>query len=438
MDRLADLDQGLKGKTKVAVIGGGWSGLAAAVELISNGTDVTVFESARQLGGRARGVDINGLRLDNGQHILIGAYRETLRLMRRVGLDPERLLRRLPLELSYPAGGFRMKLPRIPAPLDLAFGLLGAKGIDLREKLSAVRFMRSLQGSDYRLDGDYSVTELLNRHQQSGALRRFMWEPLCLAALNTAPEDASAQIFANVLRDSLGGKQADTDLLLPSSDLSSVFPNAAAEFIEKSGGCVRLAPRVQELRPDLEILGERFDHVILAVAPQHAVRFLEKQEETMAVAEMIEGYSYEPIGTVYAAYPSDVQLPCPMLGLDDGKSDRLGQWVFARNSDDNRTLLAFVLSARGAWDEEDAETLMRILHGELEQALGRSLPQPAWHRVIRERRATFSCVPNLPRPAAKTAIPGLWLVGDYVCADYPATLEGAIRSGVAVARAIRS
>ena len=438
MDRLADLDQGLKGKTKVAVIGGGWSGLAAAVELVAKGADVTVFEAARQLGGRARGVDIDGLRLDNGQHILIGAYRETLRLMRRVGLDPERLLRRHPLELSYPAGGFRMKLPRIPAPLNLAFGLLGAKGIDLREKLSAVRFMRSLQGSDYRLDGDYSVAELLNRHQQSGALRRFMWEPLCLAALNTAPEDASAQIFANVLRDSLGGQQSDTDLLLPSSDLSSVFPNAAAEFIEKSGGYVRLTTRVQELRPDFEVLGERFDHVILAVAPQHAVRFLEKQEETMAVAEMIEGYSYEPIGTAYAAYPSDVRLPCPMLGLDDGKSDRLGQWVFARNSDDNRTLLAFVLSARGAWDEEDAETLMRILHGELEQTLGRSLPQAAWHRVIRERRATFSCMPNLPRPAARTPIPGLWLAGDYVCANYPATLEGAIRSGVAVARAIRS
>ena len=81
---------------------------------------------------------------------------------------------------------------------------------------------------------------------------------------------------------------------------------------------------------------------------------------------------------------------------------------------------------------------MRILHGELEQTLGRSLPQAAWHRVIRERRATFSCMPNLPRPAARTPIPGLWLVGDYVCANYPATLEGAIRSGVAVARAIRS
>lgn len=432
----------MKSKAKVAVIGGGWSGLAAAVELVGKGADVTVFEAARQLGGRARGVEIDGLRLDNGQHILIGAYRETLRLMRSVGLDPETLLRRLPLELSYPAGGFRMKLPRLPAPLNLAFGLLGTTGIGLREKLSAARFMRSLQGRDYRLGGDCSVAELLDRHQQSGTLRRFMWEPLCLAALNTAPDNASAQIFANVLRDSLGGTQADTDLLLSTSNLSSLFPNAAGEFIEKAGGRIRLATRIHELRPGLEILGERFDEVILAVAPQHATHFLEENEETMAVAEMIKGYRYEPIGTVYATYPSDVRLPCLMLGLDDGKSDRLGQWVFARNThssyhgEDDRILLAFVLSARGAWDEHDAETLMRVLHLELEQTLGRSLPQPAWHRVIRERRATFSCIPGLPRPAAKTAIPGLWLAGDYVCANYPATLEGAIRSGVAVARAI--
>lgn len=442
MDRLANLDQGLNHRTKVAVIGGGWSGLAAAVELVSNGADVTVFEAARQLGGRARGVEINGLVLDNGQHILIGAYRETLRLIRRVGIDPEKRLRRIPLELSYPVGRFRMKLPRIPAPLNLAIGLLGARRITLREKLSAARFMRSLQQTSYRLGADCSVAELLNWHQQSGALRRFMWEPLCLAALNTPPERASAQIFANVLRDSLGGKRADTDLLLPATDLSSLFPDAASEFIKASGGRIHLATRIEAILPGLEIRDERFDHVILAVAPQHAARFLEQREETITIADIIKGYSYEPIGTVYAAYPANVQLPCTMLGLDDGQSDRIGQWVFARNehsvdnSEGDCTILAFVLSARGAWDEQDSDTLMHTLHGELEQTLGRPLPQPAWHRAIRERRATFSCTPGLSRPTVETPIAGFWLAGDYVCADYPATLEGAIRSGVAVARAI--
>lgn len=426
----------MKGKPKVAVIGGGWSGLAAAVELVARGIDITVFEAARQLGGRARSVEINGQVLDNGQHILVGAYRETLRLIRRVGLDPERQLQRVPLELNDPAAGFLMKLPRIPAPLNVALGLVFAKGCSACEKYSAARFMRSLQSIDYRLDRDCTVAELLDCHQQTGRLRRFLWEPLCLAALNTPPDLASAQIFANVLRDSLGGQRADTDLLLPATDLGSLFPNAAAEFIKASGGRVHLATRVQELRSDLEILGEHFDHVILAVAPQHAAHLLEKHEETAAIASLLGNYRYEPIGTVYAAYPAGTQLPCAMLGLDDGKHERLGQWVFARKAGDDQSILAFVLSADGRWNKHDNNALIDVLHDELEQTLGKRLPRPTWHRVIRERRATFSCRPNLPRPSFRTPLAGLWLAGDYVCADYPATLEGAIRSGVTVARSI--
>jgi len=432
----------LNRRTKVAVVGGGWAGLTAAVELLTAGLDVTVFEAARQLGGRARGVEINGLRLDNGQHILIGAYRDALRLIEKVSQARGKLLQRFPLELNHPAASFRLKLPRVPAPFNLALGLLGAMGLSFREKLSAARFMHSLQSVEYRLGSDCSVAELLDRNRQSGNLRRFMWEPLCLAALNTAPEHASAQVFANVLRDSLGGKQADTDLLLPASDLSRLFPDAAGEFIRSRGGHIRLATRVEELRTDRVIRNEHFDHVILAVAPQHAVQLLEQLEQTAPIANQLRQYNFEPIGTVYAAYPSDFRLPCPMLGLDDGKSERVGQWVFSRTPDSSdrapgsQTVLAFVLSARGAWDEQDNDTLMHALHNELEQTLNKPLPRPAWHRVIRERRATFSCSPNLPRPTARTPIPGLWLAGDYICADYPATLEGAVRSGVAVARAI--
>ena len=114
-------------KRKTAIIGGGWAGLAAAVELVSAGVDVTLFEAAKQLGGRARRVEINGQALDNGQHILLGAYRDCLRLMRLVGADPERCFKRLPLAIEHPALGFRLRLPRLPAPLHLAAGLLGAR-----------------------------------------------------------------------------------------------------------------------------------------------------------------------------------------------------------------------------------------------------------------------------------------------------------------------
>ncbi len=420
---------------RVAVIGGGWAGLAAAVELSAAGAEVTLFEAARQLGGRARSVDVHGHRLDNGQHILIGAYRETLRLIRTVGADPAQCLKRLPLELSFPGAGFGMKLPRLPAPFHLALGLLNARGSRLGEKVAAVRFMRWLQAADYRLAADCTVAELLDRHRQRGKLRRYLWEPLCLAALNTAPENASAQIFANVLRDSLGGERADTDLLLPAVDLDRVFPDAAADFIRRRGGRIRLSTRVEQIASPFALAGETFAHLVVAVAPQHAAALL--AGTAPASAEMLAGYRYEPIGTVYAGYPPDVRLPCPMLGLDGGTDSRLGQWVFDRGTlGGAHGVMGFVLSAHGAWDERDGAALLAALHGELEQALRRKLPPPLWHQVIRERRATFSCRPGLPRPPARTSLRGLWLAGDYVCADYPATLEGAVRSGVAAARAV--
>ena len=432
---------------KVAIIGGGWAGLATAVELSAAGATVTVFEAAKQLGGRARRVELHGQALDNGQHILLGAYRETLRLMNRVGAHPERVFKRQPLRLHHPAAGFRLELPELPAPMHLAAGLIAAKGASACEKFAAVRFMLGLQARNYQLDTDCTVAELLDRHGQTGSLRRFMWEPLCLAALNTPAERASAQIFANVLRDSLGGDRADTDLLLPTVDLGCAFPEAAAEFIVAHGGRILLSTRIESIgaassdetgsHPGFEIQGETFDHVVLATAPQHAVPLLESHAATQTIATQLAAYDYEPIATLYAGYPTEVTLPCPMLGLEGTAPGGLGQWVFDRGALIGQSgVMAFVLSAQGVWDERDGEELAQALHLELENALGRKLPAALWHQVIRERRATFTCRPNLPRPAAQTALAGLWLAGDYVYAGYPATLEGAVRSGVTAARAI--
>ena len=438
---MAHVDARLK---RVAVVGGGWAGLAAAVELCAAGrNEVTVFEAAKQLGGRARSVELDGQLLDNGQHILSGAYRESLRLMRRVGADPDRLLARLPLDISFPRAGFQLRLPHLPAPFNLAIGLFGARGCAFSEKLRAVRFTRALQARQFKLEHDMRVDELLNRHQQTGTLRRFFWEPLCLAALNTGPENASAQIFANVLRDSLGGARPATDLLLPTTDLGTLFPQAAARYIEAHGGKIRRSTRVDAISPStagpgLAIHQEIFDDVIVAVAPQHAASLLADHPETAGVATQVASYTYEPIGTVYASYPPELRLPRPMLGLDGSAEASIGQWVFDRGAlaCGAPGLLSFVLSGHGPWESFDNSALLGKLHGELAAVLGRELPTPKWYRVMREARATFSCRPGLPRPATRSLLKGLWLAGDYVCADYPATLEGAIRSGVAAAKGI--
>jgi len=412
---------------RIAVIGGGWAGITAAVKLTANGQQVTLFEAGRVLGGRARGITLDGRRLDNGQHILLGAYREILALMRQIGADPDNLLQRLPLAIQDNAG-FRMRLPKIPAPFNLAWGLLTARGIGLREKIATARWMDSLKARKFKLPADCTVAEWLDAAGQTGALRRHLWAPLCLAALNTPIERASAQLFANTLRDSLGSpRREDTDLLLPKVDLGQILPEPAAQWLQAKGAELRLGHRVKEIgdRPrffsenrglsPISVDGEVFDAAILATAPQHAAALLG--------VEVNFGFEFEPIGTVYLAYPEGTTLPIPILSQQGG----IGQWAIDRS----HGMIACILSGHGAWEAKSDEELAALLASEL------NLPhKPLWHGVVREKRATFACRPNLNRPGPETAHPRLWLAGDYTWAEYPGTLEGAVKSGCRAAQLV--
>ncbi len=414
---------------KIAIIGGGYAGLAAAVELTAAGRQVEVFEASRVLGGRARVAQIDGFTVDNGQHILVGAYTETLRLMRAVGADPKQLLRRTPLRFEFP-GEFRMSAPRLPAPLHTAFALLLARGLDWREKWAAIRLMQGLQASRFVIEPDITVTQWLDRNETPSRQRRLLWEPLCIAALNTPAERASAQVMANVLRDSLAGTRAASDMLLPQVDLTALFPEPAAEFVSGHGGSVHPGHRVSSLRRAggawlVDDMGP-FAQIVLAVAPYHLAGLVPE------LAHQVEHFEWEPIVTSYFSYPDWVRLSQPMLGVDAG----LAQWLFDRGQLCGQDgLIAAVISARGRHLDLPTAELERGIHKEITRLVP-DLPSPLSVQTITEKRATFACVPNLQRPPARTHLPDLWLAGDYVAGDYPATLEGAVRSGVAAARVI--
>ena len=420
---------------RVAIIGAGWSGLAAAVTLAERGVSVTVFEASRSLGGRARRVSIDGVDLDNGQHILIGAYRETLRMMRKVGADPDKLLLRLPLELRY-ADGFHLRAPRLPYPLNLLVALLGAKGLDLAQGFSALRFMASLWARGFRAEPDSSVAQLLDENRQAGVLRTHIWEPLCVSALNTPVDSASAQVFINVLRDGLTGAREASDLLIARTDLGRLFPEPAAEYVRARGGAIELG---MPMRRIAHVPGgfrlndtQMFSCVVIACGPHQAGLLLVQLPELSDALSRISAFSYEPIVTCYLQYPESVSLPAPMLGFNGG----IVQWAFDRGRlGGPKGLLATVISASGAHEELTKEELTARIGIELEAALG-ELPLPQWSQVITEKRATFSCTPALMRPHISTAIPDLLLAGDYVASEYPGTLEGAVHSGVQAANAI--
>jgi squalene-associated FAD-dependent desaturase len=414
---------------RLAVVGAGYAGMAAAVELAAAGHAVDVFEASRVAGGRARAAQIEGFMVDNGQHILVGAYSETLRLMRAVGVHPERVLKRTPLRFEFP-GEFLMLAPKLPAPLHTAFALLLARGLDWREKLAAIRLMRGLQADDYRVAPDRSVTAWLDDRKTPSRQRRLLWEPLCIAALNTLADRASAQVLANVLRDSLGGTREASDMLLPQVDLSALFPGAAADFVCRRGVSVRFGTRVAGLRREGDawwIDGHGpYPQVVLAVAPYHLAALLPE------LAPAVAHFEWEPIVTSYFSYPAAVRLPQAMLGVDGG----LAQWLFDRGLlCDQHGLIAAVISARGRHMELPTGELEQAIHAEIARIVP-GLPLPLKVQTMSEKRATFACVPNLKRPATRTALPGLWLAGDYVAGDYPATLEGAVRSGVAAARGV--
>jgi squalene-associated FAD-dependent desaturase len=268
----------------------------------------------------------------------------------------------------------------------------------------------------FRLPEEITVSALLQRYGQDGRIGHYLWRPLCISALNTPPEHASAQVFATVLRDSLAGESEASDLLLPKVDLSRLFPEPACEYVKARGGQIRFSEPVR----DLEALRREFDRVIVAVGP-HQLKSL--------LPDLAPDFEYQPIYTCYLQYPEQVKLPFPMLGLADG----LVQWAFDRGVlTGERGRIACVISAPGDHQQMDQDQLAAVCHRELARAL-RGLPAPEWSRVIAEKRATISCTPGLMRPGPETTTPGLFLAGDYTDPDYPPTLEAAARSGVRAA-----
>jgi squalene-associated FAD-dependent desaturase len=464
-DKRGHADPGQTSRS-VAVIGAGWAGCAAAVELAQAGYKVTVLEAARTLGGRARRVDTDRAHLDNGQHILLGAYSETLRLMQLASIERNQALLTLPLQMRYPpnTGGMDFVAPSLPlpAPLHLLAALFKAQGLTGEDKLSLCRFTTSARWMGWQLHNDCSVSELLERFDQTPRLIELMWRPLCLAALNTPPERASAQIFLNVLRDSLGARRRASDMLLPRTDLSKLFPEAATAYIEARGGSVRSGAKVQAIHSiesrlwQLDISGAAvggtwstyFSGVVLATGASQAAALLHDipGHDTSAVCGQLTAFEPEAITTVYLQYDPAIKLKLPFYALrDEPYNHHYGQFVFDRSQLDasQAGLLAVVISASGPVAAQPQELLAEAVAVQL--AVDFQWPElgrPNWFKVITEKRATYACAPGLHRPSNDSGLPGLVLAGDYTAAtdstkNYPATLESAVRSGVAAAALLK-
>ena len=427
---------------KIAVIGAGWAGCAAAVEAIRLSHHVTLFEASRTLGGRARRVDVmHGgklLALDNGQHILIGAYAETLKLMADVGINIPGNLLRLPLTLRFPDGS-GLALPNLPAPFDALAGIFAARGWSWLDKFSLLKVAIDWQLTSFQCDAQQSVSSLC-KGLTPGVMASLI-EPLCVSALNTPAERASGQVFLRVMQDSMFSNKGGSNLLLPLVDLSTLMPNAAAAWLQSHSGEIKLGVRVQSIQliqnrwhldtqtPHVLEQSNAFDSVVIACPPAEAARLLQSSGQPCdAWLAQTRALQHEAITTVYVDAPGAC-LAQPMLALRASDAHP-AQFVFDRGQlGGPPELLAFVISA----SEGDSATLSQRVAAQAADQLG--LKDLQVLQTIVEKRATFACTPGLQRPGMQLAR-GLLACGDYVEGPYPATLEGAVRSGLAAARSL--
>ncbi len=429
---------------KVAVIGAGWAGMAAAIAHAQAGHAVTVLESARTVGGRARAVqaslpDGTAATLDNGQHILIGAYTESLRLMRLVGVDAETALLRLPLALQFP-DSTGLALPDLAPPFDAVLGIARARGWGWRDKLALLRAASGWQLGGFRCAPTTSVAQLC-----TGLPQRLVAEfidPLCVSALNTPAHEASGQVFLRVLQDSLFSGRGGSNLLLPRVNLGALFPEAAARWLAaQHQGTVHTGQRVQGIAQQAdgrwEVQGTDFpgpyDHITLACPPWEASRLVAAATGVPAAHDAArqqwcsaaDNLRFEAITTVYAHGPG-VRLPQPMVALRNS-AELPAQFVFDRGQLDGlQGVLAFVVSASTGERSVVTDQVLRQAREQL------GLPGLQALQTVVEKRATFACTPALVRPGMQVA-PGLVACGDYVDGPYPATLEGAVLCGTTAA-----
>jgi len=410
------------------------------------GRSVVLIEAAANPGGRARSLVLDGAHLDNGQHILVGACRQVLAQMRTLGVDPETALHVLPFSLALhellPDGSTRAfsLSPRSTRPWHLATALYRALGGErpsrrLKAILGAARMLAQAP------DADLPVAAWLRRGHQPPALIAGLWEPLCLAVMNTPIAEASAKIFQNILQQTLGGSQEDARLLIPRLPLGALFPEPALAWLRASGAEVHMSTRVTEIATpaqggfELGLRGGGRLHagqVILATAPRATEHLLPASDALAPTRRALSVLGARSICTVYLRYQKPlVDLP-PLTGL----LGQHGQWLLPRYLNGEPHWAAVVISAAEMYPAPNARSRWQQVAREL-AATFPGLGHADFGRVVCEQSATFDARAGIDelRPDVRTGIPGLYLAGDHCARGLPSTLEAAVQGGLQAAAA---
>lgn len=433
---------------RTVIIGGGFAGLAAAVRLAEAGRPPLLLEATKTGGGRSRSFHdkVTGREIDNGQHLMMGCYRETRSFLRAIGAPDDAIEFQSDLSLTMiKPGGRRIELrcPSMPAPLHLAAGLLGMRGLGLLHRAAALRAGLLLRQEIERPDDNETCDAWLRRLGQTPQIRAAFWEPLIWAVLNDDPLVASAAMLVAVIERAFMSTRADSSLGVPRRPLSQIYVERAVDRITAHGGEVRLAAPVRRLELDADgrvaaVLlksGERIEasQVISAVPPHALLELLPEGAREHLVFRDVARLGSSPIVNLWVTLDAPL-LDRPFVGLIASPlhwlwdRDRLEH---ARPRSGSPHLLSVTISGARSFVQDEPEALRELFLGELARFFPAARPQLLAFRVVKEKRATISHAAGTyqRRPETRSPIPGLLLAGDWVRTGIPATIESAVLSG---------
>jgi squalene-associated FAD-dependent desaturase len=433
----------------VIIIGGGFAGLAAGVDLCERGHKVILLERRHHLGGRAYSFTDTktGDTVDNGQHLFMGCYTQTIAFLKKIGcLEKLHFQQRTQIDFLDAENGLdTFACPALPAPLHVLAGLFKLKGLTLGDKLRTFNLSSTLRGKA-KINGALTVSDWLKKLKQSANISERFWTPMVVATLNESPEAASAKMLIKVLQEAFGGGREASAIGISSVGLSDLYTKGAKDFIEARGGEIRHLAHVNKilLQDDKAFAvelknGEKLtaDYFISAVPPNILREMLDKEmcEKNFSYLAKLQSSAIVSIN-LWFDRPVTERKFIGLIGTEI-------QWLFNKDAisvtSKNSNHLALIISAANQYVGLTKNQLVELALRDLHKVMPQSLDAKLLHStIVKERDATISHTveSDALRPDAKTAIAKFILAGDWTNTGLPATIESAVLSGKTAAQEI--